>query len=357
MNKTLDFFLPFDSKRDVLLDVCKGIAILLVVLGHYFQMSHTNFDDFFGFKFIYSFHMPLFTLLAGASAAFWIQRVNFQDDFKSFAKTLIKRVTKAFQHLIIPFFFWILFQYFYRHSDKELTGYTWQVVKQADMGLWFLPLIFWCITFICMFLFVIFFSYKVINSFPYFERTSKLLLSLNVQVLLMYLFWRVAKYLHFMPSIGGLPFVNYFHGGLFFYFLVGIVFYRVFVETKYYFLRFAPYVLFFALVPYWDRLGAYNISPDAKLLLSQGWFVKHYAFVVALSGALAFIDLSRLIVSLNLSILTRVITTLGVASLAIYAIHLYLMGFNPIWLAPLVIPVVIFRISGLLPPIKRIMFG
>ncbi|MGF1748746.1 acyltransferase family protein [Vibrio cionasavignyae] len=357
MNKIRDFLLPFDDKRDVLLDVCKGIAILLVVLGHYFQMTHTNFDDFFGFAFIYSFHMPLFTLLAGASAAFWIKKINFHDDYKSFAKALLKRVTKAFQHLIIPFFFWILFQYFYINSDKELISYIWMVVKQADWGLWFLPLIFWCTAFICVFLLVIFFAYKVLKSSSNFERISKLLLSINVQVLLMYIFWKVAKYLHLMPSIAGLQFVNYFHGGLFFYFLLGIVFYQAFVGTKFYLLRVVPYVLFFALVPYWDRLGTYNISSDAKLLLSQGWFVRHYAFVVALSGTLVFIDLSRLIVSLNLRFLTRVITTLGVASLAIYAIHQYVLGFNPVWLAPLIIPVVIFRITGLYPPIKRVMFG
>jgi fucose 4-O-acetylase-like acetyltransferase len=44
------------TNRILWIDVCRGIGILLVVLGHC--------DPFFN-KYIYGFHMPLFFLLSG----------------------------------------------------------------------------------------------------------------------------------------------------------------------------------------------------------------------------------------------------------------------------------------------------
>lgn len=47
-------------KRNTTLDVMKGIAILLVVLGHAIQKNVLNFEYNILFSFIYSFHMPMF---------------------------------------------------------------------------------------------------------------------------------------------------------------------------------------------------------------------------------------------------------------------------------------------------------
>lgn len=48
--------------RDHLIDVAKGIGILLVVFAHIYKGSCTDF--------IYLFHMPLFFYLSGATFAF-----------------------------------------------------------------------------------------------------------------------------------------------------------------------------------------------------------------------------------------------------------------------------------------------
>ena len=53
------------KNRDLFLDIAKGLAIILVVVGHVVQGSATNFDDLLWFKVIYSFHMPLFVFLSG----------------------------------------------------------------------------------------------------------------------------------------------------------------------------------------------------------------------------------------------------------------------------------------------------
>lgn len=45
------------------IDQLKGIAILLVVLGH--VIGYNNCENSFLWRFIYSFHMPLFMFISG----------------------------------------------------------------------------------------------------------------------------------------------------------------------------------------------------------------------------------------------------------------------------------------------------
>ena len=56
-------------QRNTYLDLCKGIAILLVILGHSIQYGMgEGYEGYWEnpvFRFIYSFHMPLFMLISG----------------------------------------------------------------------------------------------------------------------------------------------------------------------------------------------------------------------------------------------------------------------------------------------------
>lgn len=55
-------------KRNLLIDVLKGIATLAVLLGHAIQRGLiVGYENNIIFKIIYSFHMPLFILLSGFS--------------------------------------------------------------------------------------------------------------------------------------------------------------------------------------------------------------------------------------------------------------------------------------------------
>lgn len=65
------------KKRNVDIDIGKGIAIILVVVGHIIQHgSHNNFDylEHDLFKVIYSFHMPLFIFLSGFVSAIGVKK-------------------------------------------------------------------------------------------------------------------------------------------------------------------------------------------------------------------------------------------------------------------------------------------
>ena len=52
-----------ENYRNLMIDIVKGIATLLVVWGHFIQFSMWGAEAFFEnevFIIIYSFHMPLF---------------------------------------------------------------------------------------------------------------------------------------------------------------------------------------------------------------------------------------------------------------------------------------------------------
>ena len=56
------------NNRNLYIDLIKGIAIITVIIGHliqYTSVGNFNFYENYIYKFIYSFHMPLFMLISG----------------------------------------------------------------------------------------------------------------------------------------------------------------------------------------------------------------------------------------------------------------------------------------------------
>lgn len=129
---TNNYFKYNSTKRNVLIDILKGIAIFLVVIGHSIQYNTVSSQNNIIFKFIYSFHLPLFMFLSGY-LAFKIKDFNF------------KLILKKFKGLVIPFLTWrillivpiiILLNYpIMPLIIKTLTN-------PADGSLWFLWILF-----------------------------------------------------------------------------------------------------------------------------------------------------------------------------------------------------------------------
>lgn len=122
------------------LDVLKGFAIALVVLGHSVQ-SYTlngNYDNNILFRIIYSYHMPLFMFLSGAAAAYSLRPMN---------REFIKR---KFQQLVIPYFAWYILGYFLTSANTTmgLPEYIRRIIVFPDNGLWFLWVLF--LNFCCL---------------------------------------------------------------------------------------------------------------------------------------------------------------------------------------------------------------
>lgn len=97
--------------RDVLPDMVRGLAVILVVWGHCIQEGNgavfssemLYFDDRL-YQFIYSFHMPLFALIAGYYAYISVNRAHTGADRR---RLLIRRVIT----LIIPIVFWTVCEF------------------------------------------------------------------------------------------------------------------------------------------------------------------------------------------------------------------------------------------------------
>jgi len=116
-------------KRIEYIDQLKGLAILLVVMGHVcsksFMIDGTSFNYFYS-----SFHMPLFMFLSGVFAYKGIINWNFKD-----AMMFLKKKTLR---IIFPFVvFGSILSFFANGSFIDVyTG--------RNPSLWFLPALFYC---------------------------------------------------------------------------------------------------------------------------------------------------------------------------------------------------------------------
>lgn len=156
-------FAERNKERDLLLDFAKGVAIILVVLGHTFQGQTEKFDESYGFRFIYSFHMPLFAFLAGASAVFWVKNFDISFSGKELAKASLYRIRRSAEHLLLPFVSWTLIGYWMSNNQESINDYLWKVFKQPDYSLWFLPCVFWCTAYVALFMLGMSLTKRVVN--------------------------------------------------------------------------------------------------------------------------------------------------------------------------------------------------
>lgn len=132
MNKTL-------TQRISWIDICRGIAILLVLYGHALGNDTQRF-------LIYAFHMPLFFFLSGI--------VFRLDKTKSFYSTILKNV----KSILLPYFLFALLTYItslilippaafsYESVSKQLFGIIYGSGNEGylafNVALWFLPCLF-----------------------------------------------------------------------------------------------------------------------------------------------------------------------------------------------------------------------
>ncbi len=126
-------------KRDAYLDIIKGIAIIAVVFGHCIQFgSGSNFQNdrvFYDnvFRFIYSWHMPLFMLVSGYLFSFSVRRHDWLD-----------LIASRFKQLAIPMLSWALLIAMILRSFGGGDGpFVHDVIKHFLNDIWFLWAIFY----------------------------------------------------------------------------------------------------------------------------------------------------------------------------------------------------------------------
>ncbi len=134
--------------KNPILNVLKGLAIVLVVYGHVIQRSMVVAgQDFFAhpvFKIIYTFHVPLFFFVSGYLLAGSLEKVGAWEVFVTRCKSLL-----------VPFIVWGLLgvltslflgniggKHFYSFSFADLTNYL--AGNTEVWFIWFLFTLFVC---------------------------------------------------------------------------------------------------------------------------------------------------------------------------------------------------------------------
>lgn len=152
MKKYKDWFSLTTAKDRVeYIDLAKGLAIFLVVLGHCVTLKSPVKS------LVYTFHMPLFFMLSG----FFLSKNNLS--FFDLKKYFSKKV-KA---LIFPFLVWALFYAKFSYPNFFLILYgTRESLIKADClsSLWFLPVLFLA-TFYVFFISCVKVRFKFENSY------------------------------------------------------------------------------------------------------------------------------------------------------------------------------------------------
>lgn len=167
-----------EDKRIETIDILRGIATISVLLGHSIQRGMViGYENNILFKIIYTYHMPLFMLLAGYTL------------YLSNPKYDISFLMKKFNRLIVPTIIWSYLLFLVK--DVKFTGlkpfvkfpddifsYTKLLIKSPDFVVWFLYVVFVCTV-------IVFIGKRLFDKqiFVYFIAVSILINSLPINAL------------------------------------------------------------------------------------------------------------------------------------------------------------------------------
>ena len=132
-------------------DIAKGIAIILVIIGHCFRLN----EDFR--KFIYLFHMPVFFVLAG-----------YLFNFDKYKNNFLRLVLISAKRLLLPALVATVIIY-HSFSKKVIIsflygiGFKYCLIPSIGYGLWFLFCLF--VLRILLFFFIKTVNFYHINKF------------------------------------------------------------------------------------------------------------------------------------------------------------------------------------------------
>ena len=336
--------------RDQFLDIAKGLAIILVVVGHVLQGSAERFDDLFWFRVIYSFHMPMFVFLSGAVAAIVFVPEKIQDGIGAAIHQAQLKISKAAIRLLLPFVAWcIINQLIFQQSESVWTALI-LAFRRPDTALWFLLAIFYCTTLFSLatVLFAgIFQLLKKMNS----ESLKDLVADGRVQIaLLIFLWWGLREH---TPRGAGLSLLRPY----FIYYLLGIGFYKYLFPRMEIWKYLLMGAIFIALIPFWDRVAPNNFSNNQIITLIPEQVIYFYAGIVAICGTFLMLSVAKRISTSKPGPIKKFLVLCGQLSLGIYALHYFFLPFSPKVFAPLVISVVIAYAINKTPILRTVLLG
>ena len=127
------------NKRVLEFDIAKGLAIILMVVGH---CNHFFAYDSYVFTLIYGFHMPLFLFLSGAA-------LRISEDSNPKETSIGAMIKKKFHALLVPYFVVGFISILLSNpvdiaapASVLLVGQAANADMNFNLPLWFLPMLF-----------------------------------------------------------------------------------------------------------------------------------------------------------------------------------------------------------------------
>ena len=284
----------FNKERNIYVDVIKGIAIILVVIGHCIQFGSgracLESEDFFNdplFKFIYSFHMPLFMLISG---------YLFANTIKRGTNEIIKRKAGT---ILLPLISWNTIDL----CINLLLGqkYTLSILFLSYFhALWFLRALFFC----CMVVLMMNRVFKD-NSYCYLALVAILHLIPN----------------RILPNIFVFTIVYFILG----YFYCSNIRGRFSSTSTQYVLFTISCITFILLLTYFK--DTYYIYRSNTCIINWKYsplttiYINLYRYLTAATGCITIILMIRYLYQKLHNVIIRTLTTIGQASLCIYIIN------------------------------------
>lgn len=266
------------------IDSLKGFLIILVAIGHIIQMSNPDFVNNLLFRYIYSFHMPLFFTVSG----FVSYKENVSFDV----------VMKRFFQLIFPFFSWWLIHSLFDKKISLLDSF-FRLLHSPDNGLWFLWVLFFCVLI-----------------FYLLDKVAKIL-KLNQEIVVflgsvfLYLFYLLTNFRYL-----GFQFIAWY----FMFYSIGIYlrkFNYIFLIKNIY-LTVILTVLFFLGAWFYEYKGA----PTFYHTIKYDVYISYvYKFLIAFLGINCAFRIFSYIENEKNSSNVKILSSFGNKTLGIYAIH------------------------------------
>lgn len=268
------------------IDFLKGIAIMLVVLGHSILTTNPDYINNRLWLYISSFHIPLFMFVSGM-VSFKVNS-NFSD---------IKK--RAYQ-LLIPFFMWPVVSGLIINGSFTVNRWRELLINPSDNGLWFLPVLFFISSFFML-------INILISKFTKQFQGGMILFTISL-LLSIFLFLG-----HF--EVLGLPLVEFYS----IYYIAGAICNKHINKLCKYYIK-AP---FFLIIPFLILGYFYRFNDAPSFMGSESKMIQYvYSYVTGFLGTFVVLGLClRFIHQDTNNILARIIIKLGKQTLGIYSIH------------------------------------
>lgn len=286
------------SERLGFIDAIKGFAIILVVIGHAVQFSNQNFDSSILFRFIYSFHMPLFMFVGG----FLIEIEKFRNcDY----------IIKKFSQLVVPYIFWLFVMFVYMYGMNSVFSYKiiqffLEAVMSPDAGgMWYL-----------LVLFNIYFITYLIITYSYYK--------FDVSVTIVIIGLNIVAFCFSKTNILCLKhicwFMPFFYGGFY---------YRryVYLRAREIKISYSSLIAYFLLFPMWRRpnstLLEANILGTPKIISIIIYRI--YNYLVGFCAVFVVFNIFHVLYK-KFNFKFKALSFLGKKSLEIYVTHFYFVA-------------------------------